>query len=114
MLGSHSSGWQTVPSGRERPKPPFWGRSLSPGRSPRQPPRLSATLSPRRTFMARPPIASMSPSGSLAGRSTVLRHDQEQTDMTESLQIDLVVNGERCSAAAEPRRTLADFLRDEL
>ena len=30
------------------------------------------------------------------------------------LPIDLVVNGERRSGAAEPRRTLADYLRDDL
>jgi carbon-monoxide dehydrogenase small subunit len=34
--------------------------------------------------------------------------------MTQPLNVELVVNGERRSAAAEPRRTLADFLRDDL
>jgi carbon-monoxide dehydrogenase small subunit len=34
--------------------------------------------------------------------------------MTESVPIDLVVNGESRSAVAEPRRTLADFLREDL
>ena len=34
--------------------------------------------------------------------------------MTEPMQIDLVVNGKACSGTAEPRRTLADFLRDDL
>jgi len=34
--------------------------------------------------------------------------------MTQPVPIDLVVNGESRSAVAEPRRTLADFLRDDL
>jgi len=34
--------------------------------------------------------------------------------MTDPVQIDLVVNGQPRSAAAEPRRLLADFLRDDL
>ncbi|MGE0880926.1 MAG: (2Fe-2S)-binding protein [Acidimicrobiia bacterium] len=34
--------------------------------------------------------------------------------MTEPLPIEVVVNGVNRSASAEPRRTLADFLRDDL